>query len=77
MERCSDPAAEAVHLSSRLPVLGRAQVGGDGVVLDGLVQHQSQQPGPVGHGRPQVPLLLKQLVQLVPLMEGRTGDVVR
>lgn len=44
-------------------------------MLDGLVQHQSQEPGSVGHGRPQVALLLKELVQLVPLtgrrVEGR------
>lgn len=62
-----------VHLpppaSTRLPVLGRAQVSGDRVVLDGLVQHQSQQAGSVGHGGPQIPLLLEQLVQLVPLTE--------
>lgn len=51
----------------RLAVFGRTQVCGHGVVLDGLVQHESQQTRPVGHGGPQVPLLLKQLVQFVPL----------
>lgn len=56
-------------LPACLPVLGRAQVGDDGVVLDGLVQHQSHESGSVGHGRPQVPLLLEQLVQLVPLAD--------
>lgn len=56
-----------------LPLLGGAQVGGDGVVLDGLVQHQSQKPGSVGHRRPEVPLLLEELVQLVPLA-GRQAD---
>lgn len=54
---------------ARLSVLGGAQVCGDGVVLDGLVEHQSQQTCSVGHGRPQIPLLLKQLIQFVPLRE--------
>lgn len=56
---------------SALSLLGRAQVSGDGVVLDGLVQHQSQQPGSVGHGHAEVPLLLEEFVQLVPLTEGQ------
>lgn len=73
-----DPCVDGVLLppASALSLLGGAQVGGDGVVLDGLVQHQSQQPGPVGHGHAQVPLLLEELVQLVPLTEREreTGD---
>lgn len=36
-------------------------------MLDGLVQHQSQEPGSVGHRCPQIALLLEELVQLVPL----------
>ena len=52
-----------------------AEVGAERVVLNGLVQHQRQQPGPVGHRRPHVALLLKQLVQLVPLRGmGGGGD---
>lgn len=43
-------------------------------MLDGLVQHQRQQPSPVGHGRPQVPLLLKQFVQLVPLVDRQRTE---
>ena len=63
------PAAQGERtLGRRGSALGAgAQVGGERVVLDGLVQHQGQQAGPVGHGRANVALLLKQLVQLVPL----------
>lgn len=63
------PPADAVlpPPAPALPLLGRAQVGGDGVVLDGLVQHQRQQPRSVCHGHAQVALLLEELVQLVPL----------
>lgn len=66
-----------VGLVNHLPVLGGAQVGGDGIVLDGLVQHQGQKTGTVSHGSPQVPLLLEQLVQLVPLSDRRSCDQTR
>lgn len=67
--RAGPPVAQGEKtLGRRGSALGAgAQVGGERVVLDGLVQHQGQQAGPVGHGRANVALLLKQLVQLVPL----------
>lgn len=40
-------------------------------MLDGLVQHEGQQPGSVCHGHSQIPLLLKELIQLVPLPESK------
>lgn len=41
-------------------------------MLDCLVQHQSQQTSSVGHGGPDVTLLFKQLIQLVPLRTKKT-----
>ena len=48
-----------------------AQVGSEGIVLDRLVQHQGQQSRAVCHGCAHIALLLKQLVQLVPLPRER------
>lgn len=53
--------------SSQSAAGSTAQVSGERVMLDGLVQHECQQPCPVRHGCPHIALLLKQLVQLVPL----------
>lgn len=54
-------------LRTRLPVLVATEIGRHGVVLNSLVQHQSEQTSSVGHCSPDVTLLLKELIQLVPL----------
>lgn len=43
-------------------------------MLNGLVQHESQESSPVGHGCSYVTLLLEELIQLVPLSAGEDVD---
>lgn len=51
----------------RLSVLVSAQVCSQGVVLNGLVQHEGQQAGSIGHRCTNISFLFKQLIQFVPL----------
>ena len=64
-----------------LPILAATEISCHGVVLNSLMQHQSEETGSVGHGCPDVTLLFKELVQLVPLWGTKTQvsaeDVVK
>lgn len=51
----------------RLSVLVGTEIGRHRVMLNSLVQHQSEQTSSVGHSSPDITLLFKKLVQFVPL----------
>lgn len=50
-----------------LSLLVSSQVCGNWVVLDCLVQHEGHETRTIRHGCPDIALLLKQFIQLVPL----------
>lgn len=50
-----------------LSILVATEIGRQGVMLNSLVQHESEQTGSVGHSSPDITLLFKELVQLIPL----------
>lgn len=55
--------------TGRLPILVATEISRHGVMLYSLMQHESKQTSSVRHGSPDITLLLKQLVQLVPLFK--------
>lgn len=55
------------YYAGLLSIFVAAEISGQRVVLDGLVQHQGKKTRSVGHGGSDVTLLLEKLVQLVPL----------
>lgn len=60
----------------RLSILVTTEIGRQGVVLNSLVQHQSEQTSSVGHSSPDITLLFKELIQLVPLwVKGKKKQV--
>lgn len=58
---------DAQMQTGRLPILVATEIRRQGVVLNSLVQHESEQTGSVGHRSPDITLLFKELVQFVPL----------
>ena len=59
----------------RLPILVATEISCQGVMLNSLMQHQSKQTSSVGHSSPDITLLFKELVQLVPLL-GTKAQVI-
>lgn len=69
-----NPKTHETHLilctripTGKLPILVGTEIRRQGVVLNSLMQHQSEQSSSVGHSSPDITLLFEELVQLVPL----------
>lgn len=58
-----------------LPILVAAEISGHRVMLNGLMQHKSEQTSSVGHRCPDIALLFKEFIQFVPLWrEEKAGE---